>query len=298
MWSNTGSPPPPAMSRQPPSTPVSFASRWAPLLARWRSPSLAAGASLGLALALAVGAGLLAWALSALPGRAALPPALAAAIGAFVAALPLVLALLRGRQALQRGREQSQSADALDPVTGVPSRAPFLTLAEREFARSRRYGIGGALLLVDVDRYLRLCETRGGEAGAAVLANLLRNTAAHLRGADVLTQFADGQMAVFLAQSDATGALDVAERIRERAEKLDLAWAGQPLCITVSVGVAHLRPVHPHLPALIEDARDALAAARQAGGNCVRAAPLEAGRAPRVGSWRDDRRTPRQQPRP
>ena len=217
-------------------------------------------------------------------------------LGVAAAVLPAALALGRvhaGGPA--HGVEPAAPDDGVSVVTPSPL---FFQLAEREWARARRYSTGAALLLVDVDRYLRLCETRGGEAGAAVLANLLRNTAAHLRGADVLTQFADGQMAVFLAQSDATGALDVAERIRERAEKLDLAWAGQPLCITVSVGVAHLRPVHPHLPALIEDARDALAAARQAGGNCVRAAPLEAGRAPRVGSWRDDRRTPRQQPRP
>ena len=217
-------------------------------------------------------------------------------LGVAAAVLPAALALGRVHAVgPARGDEPAAADEGVSVVTPSPL---FFQLAEREWARARRYSTGAALLLVDVDRYLRLCETRGSEAGAAVLANLLRNTAAHLRGADVLTQFADGQMAVFLAQSDATGALDVAERIRERAEKLDLAWAGQPLCITVSVGVAHLRPVHPHLPDLIEDARDALAAARQAGGNCVRAAPLEAGRVHRAGSWHDDRRTPRQQPRP
>jgi diguanylate cyclase (GGDEF)-like protein len=180
----------------------------------------------------------------------------------------------------------------------VTPRSLFFQLAEREWARARRYNTGAALLLVDVDRYPRLCEARGREAGVAVLADLLRNTSVHLRGADVLTQFADGQMAVFLAQADATGALDVAERIRERAERLDLSWAGQPLRITVSVGVAHLRPAHPQLQALIEDAKDALAVARQAGGNCVRMLPPDAGRERRLDSWRDDRRTPRQQPRP
>ncbi len=283
MWSNTGSPPPPAMSRQPPSTPVSFASRWAPLLARWRSPSLAAGASLGLALALAVGAGLLAWALSALPGRAALPPALAAAIGAFVAALPLVLALLRGRQALQRGREQSQSADALDPVTGVPSRAPFLTLAEREFARSRRYGIGGALLLVDVDRYRRLVDGHDAQAADLVLREIAASTQATLRGADALARFGHAQVAVFLAHADPLGALDVAERIRERIEQLEIIWHDQRLRATVSIGVVLMRPAHLSLQAVVEDAEAALGAARHAGGNCVRAAPVDPRRLSRPG---------------
>ncbi|MBK7263093.1 MAG: GGDEF domain-containing protein [Rubrivivax sp.] len=271
------------MSRQPPSTPVSFASRWAPLLARWRSPSLAAGASLGLALALAVGAGLLAWALSALPGRAALPPALAAAIGAFVAALPLVLALLRGRQALQRGREQSQSADALDPVTGVPSRAPFLTLAEREFARSRRYGIGGALLLVDVDRYRRLVDGHDAQAADLVLRETAASTQATLRGADALARFGHAQLAVFLAHADPLGALDVAERIRERIEQLEIIWHDQRLRATVSIGVVLMRPAHLSLQAVVEDAEAALGAARHAGGNCVRAAPVDPRRLSRPG---------------
>ena len=152
------------------------------------------------------------------------------------------------------------------------------------------------MLLVDVDRFGRLCDARGGAAGDAVLAELLRDTASTLRGAHVLPRFADGQMAVFLSHGDATGALDVAERIRERAERLDVSSGDVPLRITVSAGVAHLRSTHPNLSSLIEDAQDALAAARQAGGNCVRAAPLGAGRAGRPG--RDDRRTPRQQPRP
>lgn len=220
-----------------------------------------------------------------------------AVLGVVAAVLPAAVVVLKLARPAAPARSDAPAL-AAEGVSAVTPRALFFQWVEREWARARRYNTGAALLLVDVDRYPSLCETRGGEAGVAVLADLLRNTAAHLRGADVLTQFADGQMAVFLAQADATGALDVAERIRERAEKLDLAWAGQPLCITVSVGVAHLRPVHPHLLALIEDATDALAAARQVGGNCVRATPLEPGRARRVGSWRDDRRTPRQQPRP
>ena len=220
-----------------------------------------------------------------------------AALGVAGMALPATALALK----LARPSDPSRStapASAAIGVSAVTPRPLFFQLAEREWARARRYNTGAALLLVDVDRYPRLCEARGREAGVAVLADLLRNTSVHLRGADVLTQFADGQMAVFLAQADATGALDVAERIRERAERLDLSWAGQPLRITVSVGVAHLRPAHPQLQALIEDAKDALAVARQAGGNCVRMLPPDAGRERRLDSWRDDRRTPRQQPRP
>jgi PleD family two-component response regulator len=69
--------------------------------------------------------------------------------------------------------------------------------------------------------------------------------------------------------------LDVAERIRERAEMLSLPWTPEPLRCTVSVGVAHLRPAHESVQALFDDAADAVQAAREVGGNCVRAAPVE-----------------------
>ena len=148
-----------------------------------------------------------------------------------------------------------------------------MDLADRERARARRYGTGAALLLVDVDRYARLCEARGAAAGDAVLAELMRQTLPTLRTADVLTRFSETQMAVFLAHADATGALDVAERIRERAEQLEVAWQPQA-AVTASVGVAHLRAAHLNLQALVDDAEDAVAAARHANGNCVRAAPF------------------------
>ncbi len=187
-----------------------------------------------------------------------------------------------------------EAALRLLPGGGLP-RALFMDLAEREWARARRYGSGAALLLVDVDHGARLREIRGVEAGELVLAELLRQTAPTLRVADVLTRFGEHQMAVFLAQADAMGALDVAERIRERAELLELPWQAQRLRFTVSIGVAALRPAHLSLQAVVDDAVDAMHAARQAGGNCVRAAPVDVARQPQPdrGEPRDERRAPR-----
>jgi diguanylate cyclase (GGDEF)-like protein len=221
---------------------------------------------------------------------------LAAALGVVAAAVPLALVFARLAPAARP--EAAAPASGIVAAGGVP-RPLFMDLAQREWARARRYGNGAALLLVDVDRYARLCESRGAAAGDAVLAELLRQTAPSLRPADVLTRFGESQMAVFLTPADATGALDVAERIRERAEQFEVALTGaglgqpQRVRFTVSVGVAHLRPAHLNLQAVIDDAEDALAAARSAAGNCVRAAPVEAGRGRGPGSWRGDERRAR-----
>jgi diguanylate cyclase (GGDEF)-like protein len=215
--------------------------------------------------------------------------ALAAALGVVAAGLPLGWLMYKlAREASQDG---GRAGHGEAPSAGI-ERPLFMNLAEREFARARRYGTGAALLLVEVDRYARLCEARGPAAGEAALLALLRQTAPTLRTADVLTHYADNQMAVFLAHADATGALDVAERIRERTEQLEVPLPPHPqqLRVTVSVGVAHMRPAHLNLQALMDDAEDAVLASRQAGGNCVRAAPVDTGRSRAAGSWRDARR--------
>jgi diguanylate cyclase (GGDEF)-like protein len=90
-------------------------------------------------------------------------------------------------------------------------------------------------------------------------------------------------VAVFLAHADLLGALDVAERIRERIEQLEIIWHDQRLRATVSIGVVLMRPAHLSLQAVVEDAEAALGAARHAGGNCVRAAPVDPRRLSRPG---------------
>ena len=227
--------------------------------------------------------------------------ALAAGAGVAAAAVPVGWLMMRMARELTPGAGRADAGTA--PPVGMP-RALFTTLAEREFARARRYGTGAALVLVEVDRYARLCEARGPGAGDAVLSQLLCLTAPTLRTADVLTQFGPAQVAVFLVHADATGALDVAERLRERSEQMEVSYAakapsasaleGQRLRVTVSTGVAHLRPAHLSLQALVEDAQDALAAARAAGGNCVRAAPVDVGAPGQPGPWRERRAQPKQ----
>ncbi len=262
--------------------------------ARSRLPlPVVAGGLLVLAMVLASG---LAWGAHLLlegglgvSGRPGWVAPVAAALGVVVASVPLLLLTLRLR-----------SVPSLSVPDGVPlkmgpdgvPRALFMDLAGREWARARRYGTGTALLLVQLDRFARLVEARGPEAADAALCELVRLTAPTLRAADLVTRFSECEIAVFLAHSDATGALDVAERIRDRAEQMEVTPAtlpGQKLRVTVSVGVAQLRPAHLNLQALAEDAEDAVDAARQAGGNCVRAAPVETSRlrAPGSGPWRD-----------
>jgi len=228
-----------------------------------------------------------AWVLTAGAGLSPLWSAPVATVLALACASALRLMF---PQPVPRGPRVDGGLAVLGGHPGVSNRVAFLDLAERERARARRYGTGAALVLVDVDRCSRLVENHGPAAADAVLEQLARLTAPTLRGADAIARFGPSQLAVFLAQADAMGSLDVAERIRERAETMEVPFALQPLRVTVSLGVAQLRPAHLNLQGLIHDAEDAVFASRQAGGNCVRAAPVDLGPHPASGSSRDDHR--------
>ena len=80
---------------------------------------------------------------------------------------------------------------------------------------------------------------------------------------------------VYLPNTDPMGALDVAERIRERIAGHTLRWQNGGVSSTVSIGVASVGATHVTLDSLVQDALGALQAAKDAGRNCVRAAPIQ-----------------------
>lgn len=159
----------------------------------------------------------------------------------------------------------------LDKLTGLFNRRHFLNVVEREWSLARRYDTDCALLLIDVDRFKRVNDCFGHRCGDMLLQRIAEASSETLRQADVLARFAGEEFIVFLPHTDPLGALDVAERIRERVQALDYCWNGNTVPVSVSLGVAALGRDHVSLEHLIQDAEAALAIAKVAGRNCVRA---------------------------
>jgi diguanylate cyclase (GGDEF)-like protein len=207
---------------------------------------------------------------------------LVAMLGAAFIVGALVWTLLRMLHDLEAARVQLDVLATRDELTGTHNRRQFLLLAEREWARCRRYDMGAALVMLDVDHFKRVNDEHGHLAGDLMLRHVARAISDTLRHADVLGRFGGEEFVVFLPHTDTLGALDVAERIRERIAAMSLEWAGARITATVSLGVATLGAEHDSIGALIADADRALYTAKNAGRNCVRTpAAIEADDAPR-----------------
>jgi len=190
-------------------------------------------------------------------------------IGAFV--LRLVFEL-------ERTRQQLTVLATHDDLTGVHNRRHFMAVVQREWDRARRYNTQAALLLIDADHFKRVNDAHGHLCGDELLRAIARVTGEQLRQADVLARFGGEELIVFLPHTDPLGALDVAERIRERVQDLSVPWRNATVGTTVSVGVAPLRAELPSLDWMIHEADTALYAAKSDGRNCVRTLPFEASR--------------------
>jgi len=208
-------------------------------------------------------------------------PVVAAITAAFCAGTlsPLIgFLMLRLAFELEQTRQRLTVLATHDDLTGVHNRRHFMEVVQREWDRARRYGMQAALLLIDADHFKRVNDTHGHLCGDELLRRIAQTVEQQLRQADVLARFGGEELIVFLPHTDPLGALDVAERIREKVQALSLSWQAATVGTTVSIGVAPLRAELPSLDWMIHEADTALYAAKSDGRNCVRTLPFEPSR--------------------
>jgi two-component system, cell cycle response regulator len=165
-----------------------------------------------------------------------------------------------------------------DPLTGLYNRRGFDLRIREELQRSGRYRSPFALLILDIDHFKCVNDTRGHPAGDRVLqevADIARKTA---RISDHVARYGGEEFAIVLPETDRQGAFGFARRLLAAvAGHAFLASDGNPLRLTVSIGVASSSEDGDSQAKLVEVADSALYAAKHAGRNCVRAFGLEQG---------------------
>ena len=236
-----------------------------------RSSRFWAGAAIAIALAAiaaATGLGLLAG------GRGGLI-ALSVAVFFSLAALLLAGMVIRLARVVADTRARAVLHAVDDNLTGLSNRRHFLELVEREFARCRRYGDDGALLLIDADHLRRINEHLGQMCGDALLLEVTKRVGTTLRQPDLLARFGGAELAVFLPNTDPLGALDAAERIRQQVASAPYTWQQTHVVATVSIGVATVHQGQLSVDTMVHEAEQALEAAKEAGRNCVRTGPIK-----------------------
>jgi two-component system cell cycle response regulator len=148
-----------------------------------------------------------------------------------------------------------------------------------ELARSRRYGLGLAVLKCAVDEFNEINDRLGSEAGKDVMRALLGRTKSCLRpGNDWLARAAVDEYTIVLPEASLSRAHRVAQAMR-KAFSLDASTAAGSVRFTASFGLAVIEPNHggkdfPKAADLLRAAERGLRASRRCGGNHVTAAAV------------------------
>ncbi len=150
------------------------------------------------------------------------------------------------REAQERLLEAQRELEKLahtDALTGLANRRRLLARLDEEWERARRHGRPVSLLLLDLDRFKQVNDTRGHLVGDRVLESAGRALRALVRPQDLPARYGGEELAVLLTETDLEGACEAARRVhRALGELRHVDDAGRSFQVTVSVGVAALRP--------------------------------------------------------
>lgn len=149
-----------------------------------------------------------------------------------------LLAQIQRVDELNRALGELATTDAL---TGLNNRRAFDHSLQLEMAVVERRNIPLSLLMLDVDHFKRINDNFGHETGDKVLIAIAQILNGCARLVDVVARVGGEEFAVILPNTDADGALEVAERMRTAVAQAN--WLAQPA--TISIGVATLQIKEP-----------------------------------------------------
>ncbi|MFG1461704.1 sensor domain-containing diguanylate cyclase [Xanthobacter sp. DSM 24535] len=187
-----------------------------------------------------------------------------AVIGSIAAACCLgllALGILLRRELIKRATAEADLAflAITDALTGLANRRRFDDVIAREWRRTKRTGASLALLMIDADRFKELNDKFGHGRGDEVLRTLARVIDHSIRRpGDLGARYGGEEFAVVLPDTDAEGAVQMAETIRSRfALAANNPGNSSVPGSTVSIGVVSVLPTGEASVRQFIDAADA-----------------------------------------
>lgn len=157
-----------------------------------------------------------------------------------------------------------------DALTKLHNRRFFMERLGEEFERVRRHGGSVSVLVLDLDHFKQVNDTYGHDQGDLVLIGVADVINKIKRVTDIGCRLGGEEFALLLPETDKTGALNLAQRLRSAIERYTYAnHTDQNLSITASIGVATVTPETQAPENVLRVADRALYRAKDSGRNMV-----------------------------
>jgi diguanylate cyclase (GGDEF)-like protein/PAS domain S-box-containing protein len=173
----------------------------------------------------------------------------------------------------ERKRLENELARAAreDFLTGAVNLRTFYELANQEFSRFQRTGEAFSLLVLDLDHFKGINDTLGHEAGDEALRKFVQAVGVNLREQDIFARTGGDEFRLLLPGTLQSGAILLAERIREEVNRVNLRAPNGSVTLSMSAGLCGSRPDDNGIDDIVRRADAALYQAKAAGRNAVKA---------------------------
>ena len=168
--------------------------------------------------------------------------------------------------------EQRQKA-LIDPLTGLPNRAAWGERLQYEVEQWQIHGNPLLIAMLDLDHFKRINDGYGHLAGDKVLKIIAAQLRRHLRPVDFIARFGGEEFVLLMPDTPLTTGLQLVDKLRTAIEACPFHFKGEPVTITLSIGVSAFR-AGDRSDQVLKRADEALYRAKHRGRNCVDAEQL------------------------
>jgi diguanylate cyclase (GGDEF)-like protein len=173
---------------------------------------------------------------------------------------------------LASARSQLENQAIYDKLTGFSNRAAFFKQSNGELERARRISQPLSLIALDIDNFKIINDSFGTDIGDEVLRVVAQAIREKSRPYDCIGRWMGDEFVIMLAGVIGADAEKIADRIIAGVRGTRIEVQNEPpLMVKVSAGIASLSRISAsaEVEPLIQQARQAMARAKEAGGNQV-----------------------------
>ncbi len=151
-----------------------------------------------------------------------------------------------------------------DSLTGLYVRRYFMVKLQEEIHRAERYNKPLSIVMVDLDRFKKINDTYGHDAGDRALKTISQFFQRNIRDVDAIGRYGGEEFVMLIPDADKEAAFCLAERLRKELAKVKLEDLPP---ITISLGMATYPADGTDIEELIKKADAAMYEAKQKGRN-------------------------------
>jgi diguanylate cyclase (GGDEF)-like protein len=131
-------------------------------------------------------------------------------------------------------KDRLEYYSSVDTLTGIMNRVSFWRVLEREIRRVERYRHPLAMIMLDIDHFKAINDSRGSAVGDQVLKTMAREIKKNIREIDFFARIGGEEFLILAPETDREKAMNLAEKLRETVAAIPFPDAGQ---VTISLGV-------------------------------------------------------------